>query len=60
MAPRGPNPNITTIIAKAISDQVVMVVDVITVVLLIIQNNIWKRVLQVAQEKPFLKALQKQ
>ena len=40
MAPRGPNPNITTIIAKAIPDQVVVVVDIITVVLLINQNSI--------------------
>ena len=38
MTPRGLNPNITTIIAKAIQDQLVMVVDVVTVVLLINQN----------------------
>ena len=40
MAPRGPNPNITIIIAKAIQDQVVMVVDVLTVVLLINQSSV--------------------
>ena len=39
MASRGPNPNVTTIIAKAIPDQVVMVVDVITVADLINQNS---------------------
>ena len=37
---RGPNPNVTTIIAKAIPDQVVMVVDVLTVVPLINQNSV--------------------
>ena len=41
MAPRGLNPNITTIISKAIPDQVVMMVDVISVVLLINQNSVW-------------------
>ena len=41
MAKRGLNPNVTTIIAKAIQDKVVMVVDVITVVLLINQNSVW-------------------
>ena len=40
MAPRGPNPNTTTIIAKAIPYQAVMVVDVITVVHLINQNSV--------------------
>ena len=30
MAPRGPNPNVTTIIAKVIPDHIVMVVDVVS------------------------------
>ena len=40
-APKGLNPNIITIIARAIPDQVFVVVDVITVVLLINQNSVW-------------------
>ena len=40
MAPRGPNPNVTTILAKAIPDQVVSVVDVITVAFLVNQNSV--------------------
>ena len=62
MASSGPNPNITTIVAKAIPDQVVVVVDVITMALFINQNSVQHmgRMLQVPEEKPFLKALQKQ
>ena len=40
MAPRGLNPIVITIIAKAITDQVVVVVNVITVVLFINQNSV--------------------
>ena len=40
MTPRGLNPNVITIIAKAIPDEVVMVVDVITAVLLINQKRV--------------------
>ena len=41
MASKDPNPNVTTSIAKAIPNQVVVVVDVITVVPLINQNCVW-------------------
>ena len=37
--PRGPNPNVTTVIAKAIPGQIVKVVDVVTMVLN--QNCFW-------------------
>ena len=62
MAPRSLNPNVITILTEAITDQVVLVVNVVTVVLLINQklSGIWKRMLQVPQEKQFFKALQKQ
>ena len=40
MAPRDPNLNIMTIIAKAIPDQVVVVVEVRTVVLFINQTSV--------------------
>ena len=60
MAPRHLNPNVITIIAKAIPDQVVIVVDVTTVVLLINQNSVWHMEKNVtgATRKPFFKALQ--
>ena len=56
-APRGPNPIVTMIIAKAIPYQVVVVVDNITVALPINQtmSGIWKRVLHVPQENHFSK-----
>ena len=62
MALRGPNPNITTIIVKATPDQVVGVVDVVTVVLLINQNSVWhtEKNVRGTIRKPLLKALQKQ
>ena len=62
MVPRGPNQNITMIIGKAIPDQEVMVVDVITVILLINQNSVQhaEKSVNEATRKTFLKALQKQ
>ena len=40
MAQRGLNPNIITIVAKAITDQIIMMVNVIAVVLLINQKSV--------------------